>query len=52
MSGWTRVTYRWISYNMLGVEDLADVLKLASHVGVDQGHLQMDQLQCYEVRIF
>jgi hypothetical protein len=45
MSGWTRVTYRWINYNMLSVEDLADVLKLTSHVRVDQGNLQINQLQ-------
>jgi hypothetical protein len=51
MSGWSRVPYsRCISYNMLGVEDLADVLKIASHVGVDQGHLQRDQLQYAQCR--
>jgi hypothetical protein len=50
MSGWTRVTYRWISNNMLRVEDFADVLKPTGHVGVDQGHQQMDQLQYAQCR--
>jgi hypothetical protein len=34
---------------MLGVEDLADVLKLASHVRVDQGHLQMNSYDMLRV---